>query len=44
MICQDCGTTDGVDYTVCPYADEINQEIVHITVCEGCYHERLMDI
>lgn len=43
--CQDCGKKDEtVHDTTCPYAEEINDSIVKITVCDECYHERCMDI
>lgn len=41
--CQDCGTTEGVERTLCPYADEIHNQQIKIKVCKRCYRERYMD-
>lgn len=42
--CEDCGTTEGVVYTICPYSEELYDEKIGILVCDDCYHERCMDI
>lgn len=43
--CQDCGKKDEtVIETFCPYARDVNDEDVEITVCEDCYGERAADI
>lgn len=42
--CDDCGTTEEVKETTCPYAEEINNETVEVALCDNCYHERCMDI
>ena len=44
LVCQDCGTTEGVRETTCPFAEEVNNRIIDITICDKCYHERCMDI
>lgn len=45
LTCQDCGKQDEtVSETTCPFAEEIHEIIVDITVCKDCYHERCMDI
>ena len=42
--CEDCGTTEGVYETLCPYAEEICDESIGILICDDCYHERCMGI
>ena len=43
--CDDCGRTDKpVTVDNCPYADEINGELIECQLCEDCFHERCMDI
>lgn len=43
--CQDCSKeNETVEHTFCPYEEEINDEIVSITVCTECYHNRCADI
>ena len=43
--CGDCGAVgETVKDTTCPYAEEIHDEVVDITVCSDCYYQRLMDI
>lgn len=42
--CEDCGTEDGVMLTHCPFAEEINYEIIVVHLCDKCYTERCMDI
>jgi hypothetical protein len=42
--CDDCGTTDGVTYTLCPYAMEIYNEEIPLYLCENCYQIRCEDI
>ena len=43
MKCEDCGSEEANEVT-CPYAEEINDEIIECWLCEDCYHERCMDI
>lgn len=44
-ICQDCKKAkEDVRDTTCPFAHEIHDSIVNITVCGDCYYERCMDI
>ena len=43
--CDDCERnifTSFCDY--CPFAEEIHNEIVKVTICEQCCEERVMDI
>jgi len=40
--CEGCGK-EGYE-TTCPYAEEIHNTIIKVTLCERCYNERLMDI
>ena len=43
--CDDCGKAkEDVRHTTCPYAEEINDSINPVTLCDDCYHERCMDI
>ena len=43
--CQDCEQIkDDVKNTTCPFASEIHNETLHITVCEDCEYERAMNI
>ena len=44
LVCEDCGTTEGVDATTCPYAEEIHGTYEEATLCGACYRERCMDI
>lgn len=42
--CFDCGTTKDVTQTICPFADEIYDDQIKMTLCSDCYHERCMEI
>jgi hypothetical protein len=43
--CEDCGKIgDDVEVTICPFAQEIHDEEIEVTICDDCYHERCMDI
>ena len=42
--CQDCGTTENVRETTCPFAKEIHEKEIHVVLCACCYQERLWDI
>lgn len=45
MICDDCGEDkEDVKETACPYAEEIDDNIIECNLCDDCYHERCMDI
>ena len=45
MECDDCGEfKDDTVETICPYADEINDDTVECHLCEDCYYERCMGI
>lgn len=44
LVCQDCGTTEGVEKTTCPYAADIGGEEVEVVLCYDCLHERAMNI
>lgn len=42
--CEDCGTTENVEETACPFADEISNTRVEAILCDKCYNERAMDV
>ncbi len=43
--CQDCGKIgDDVEETICPYADEIDGEVLEVVLCDQCYKNRSDDI
>ena len=43
--CQACGKIgDDVQETICPYADEINGEVLEVVLCDQCYQNRSDDI
>jgi hypothetical protein len=42
--CHDCGTLENTKRTTCPFADEIYNKVLKVTLCPKCYHDRLMDI
>jgi hypothetical protein len=43
--CQDCHQrTPDVRATTCPYAQDVNNEIVNITVCDDCLTNRAQGI
>lgn len=43
--CQDCGKSkDDVKDTFCPYASDVDDKAVPITVCTDCYNNRADDI
>lgn len=43
--CQDCGELkESVIERPCPYAQEIYDKTVLVTICDECSHERAMDI
>jgi hypothetical protein len=44
LICDDCGTDEGVEETICPYANEINNQIIDVDLCEECKQQRAEDI
>jgi ABC-type dipeptide/oligopeptide/nickel transport system ATPase component len=45
LYCQDCGKiSEDVQETTCPYASEINGEIVEVVLCDQCYKNRSDDI
>ena len=37
LVCEDCGTTQNVKKTVCPYEKEINGKIIPVVLCNECY-------
>lgn len=44
MICQDCGEDKpNVCERACPFALEIHDETVMVTICDDCEHERYLD-
>ncbi len=45
MICDDCNKDkEDVKETKCPYAEEINDELIDCQLCDGCYYDRCMEI
>ena len=42
--CEDCGTTENVSITICPFAKEIHNKEVSVALCDKCYQERVWDI
>lgn len=42
--CQDCGTDEDVTDTTCPYAGDIHNKTVEVTLCGDCYYERVQSI
>lgn len=45
LTCDDCGeASSDVQNTECPYAKEMRDETVAVTLCKFCYKERLMNI
>lgn len=45
LICDDCGEAkpDAI-HTICPYAQDVENEILECILCDACAHERAMDI
>jgi len=43
MFCKFCGK-EGAYETIDPYLEEINEEIVMISICDECLEERKLDI
>ena len=44
LICEGCGTTEGVTSGFCPYAKDIYDEEVEADLCDECYGNRCDDI
>jgi hypothetical protein len=44
MICEKCGTTEGVEEVLDPYALDINGVEVWCDLCSDCYADRVADI
>jgi len=44
LVCEDCGTSDNVKLTTCPYMADVCDVTVSIIICDNCYTERCMDI
>lgn len=43
--CEDCGQLkEDVKITNCPFAEEINNELIKVKICDACYKERLWGI
>ena len=43
-ICDTCGDTVGVMYTVHPYQSEINNDDTMVYICRDCYNTACEDI
>ena len=45
LTCDDCHQQkEDVKETICPYNEDVNNEIVPAILCEDCYYERAADI
>ncbi|QZI93271.1 hypothetical protein SIPHO075v1_p0048 [Vibrio phage PS65A.1] len=45
MECDDCGEyKEDAVLTLCPYAQDVDDEVVEVVLCSDCYHERCQDI
>ena len=45
LTCEDCDIENETVYaTTCPYAEEINNEVVPVNLCSKCYNLRCDDI
>ncbi len=45
MKCVQCDKEkEDVEEVICPYAQDVYNEVVLVTLCDNCYTERLMDI
>jgi hypothetical protein len=42
--CDDCGTTEDVEETSCPYQSDVNNKIVPANLCPKCNQQRCEDI
>lgn len=42
--CEDCGTTDNVTETVCPFAQDVHNKEIPAVLCDKCCSERAADI
>lgn len=43
-VCENCGTTEGVEWCLDPYEEEINGKRVECFLCYECYQEYCDDI
>lgn len=43
MKCEDCGNDKGEE-EVCPYAQDVYNEIDNVIICNDCYDERCQNI
>lgn len=43
LVCEDCGTTENVEETICPFSFEIRNEEIPATLCKECEHQRFLD-
>ena len=45
LVCEDCGKrSPDVSHTTCPYAEEIHNQSIPVTICDDCYRESCWDI
>ena len=45
MKCDDCNKEDdSVIETLCPYAEDVQEESIEVKLCDYCYQERCYDI
>jgi hypothetical protein len=44
LTCDDCGTTEGVLVTLCPFANEILHKEEYVELCSKCYHIRAEEV
>lgn len=45
LTCADCKKKDKtVQHTICPYAEDVENERIEVDLCPDCKHERAMDV
>ena len=44
LVCEECGSKENVQKDFDPYALEINDKEIEVTLCADCYQERVWDI
>lgn len=44
LVCDDCGTSEDVEGTYCPYSEDVNNTKIEVKLCGDCYGERCQDI
>jgi len=45
LTCEDCGARDEtVEIVYCPYAQDIYDELIEVTICSKCCEQRALDV